>query len=67
MLLKNNGLNDIPFVERQIALSDLESATQVFVCNSLAGCVPVRQFEQRHWAIDAALMNPIWQLIESIK
>ncbi|WP_035852088.1 aminodeoxychorismate lyase [Deefgea rivuli] len=67
MLLKIVVLDDIPIKERQVSLSDVYSATQVFVCNSLAGCVPVRQFEQQHWAIDANLIHIVQQQLSVFK
>lgn len=67
MLLKNNALGGIPIKECQIGLADLYLARQVFVCNSLAACVPVRQLEQQHWAIDANLMNAIQQTVSLFK
>jgi hypothetical protein len=33
----------------------------------LAGCVPVRQFEQQHWLIDAALINAVQQTVSLFK
>lgn len=45
-----------------IRVEDLSSATSVFICNSLMGIVPVRQFAKQCY--DTA---PVHELIESVK
>ncbi|QZA80808.1 aminodeoxychorismate lyase [Deefgea piscis] len=54
ILLNDVACNEIPIVERKISLSQLYAADAVFMCNSLAACVPVRQMADRHWPILSA-------------
>ncbi len=67
LLLKNGFLGTLPVTERPINLDDLYAAKQVFICNSLAGCVPVRQCEQQYWPIDLALIQTIEKKLSLFK
>ncbi len=67
MLLQLDGCSDIHVKECDLTLADLYSATAVFVCNSLAACVPVRQIEQHCYRIDIELMKHVQQLLSSMK
>ena len=40
----------LPVQESTLSLQDLESADEVFYCNSLKGLRPVASFGQRHWS-----------------
>ncbi|MGL4996398.1 MAG: aminodeoxychorismate lyase, partial [Deefgea sp.] len=65
MLLQLNDCGDIPFKECDLTLAELYSAKAIFVCNSLAACVPVRQIEQQHWRVDLDLMKQVQQRLSS--
>lgn len=67
MLLLVNGYGDIPARECDLSLADLYSASAIFVCNSLAGCVPVRQIEQQCWRVDRELMQQVQQSLSQNK
>ena len=67
MLLKNSGFGGIPTKECDLTLAELYSASAIFVCNSLAGCVPVRQIEQQCWKVDIELMYQVQQSLSVMK
>ena len=67
MLLKNSGFDGIPTKECDLTLAELYSASAIFVCNSLAGCVPVRQIEQQCWKVDIELMYQVQQSLSVMK
>lgn len=43
------GAVGLPVQESTLSLQDLESADEVFYCNSLVGLRPVASFGQRRW------------------
>ncbi|MBM5572060.1 MULTISPECIES: aminodeoxychorismate lyase [Deefgea] len=63
MLLLLNGFSDICTKEAKLTLAELYSASAIFVCNSLAACVPVRQIEQHRWPVDNEWMQHIQHIL----
>jgi 4-amino-4-deoxychorismate lyase len=66
-LLKSSGFGGIRTRECDLTLVELYSANAIFVCNSLAACVPVRQIEQQCWKVDTALMQQVQQSLSLMK
>lgn len=61
----------IPVQEKKLKPRDLEKADEIFVCNSLRGIVPVRQYNDRDFHASAYVLTPflrqcLQQLIEDI-
>ncbi|MDN4503339.1 aminodeoxychorismate lyase [Alteromonadaceae bacterium BrNp21-10] len=56
-VMKNNGIN---VLEVRMPVSQLTSASAVFITNSLMNIVPVIQFQQTSFAIDAVKLVQHW-------
>jgi 4-amino-4-deoxychorismate lyase len=67
MLLQLNSFEDIRVKECDLSLVDLYAAKAIFVCNSLAGCIPVKQIAQRHFSLELGLMNRLSQALGQMK
>nr|WP_314899952.1 aminodeoxychorismate lyase [uncultured Deefgea sp.] len=67
MLLQLGACGDIRTNECGLTLADLYSSQAIFVCNSLAACVPVRQIEQHCWRVDIELMKQVQQRLSPIE
>ncbi|QZA78056.1 aminodeoxychorismate lyase [Deefgea tanakiae] len=67
MLLNMNACDDIHAIECDLKLVDLFAADAIFVCNSLAGCVPVRAIEQHRFPLKPRLINQLQQALRQVR